>query len=348
MSYKIGLIADAHLNIFRRNNTFFSHVEQAFDYFNEICDEQDVSQIIILGDLFHTKHYISTEALIKASNVMRKLAKHRPIFCIVGNHDLVKQDNNEINVLDVYRDYKNVHIISNYERRELQFDKMFHFVPFHAFDIPKTVSNIKLEKGTNYLFGHFGVKNFALLNTTQDREITDYVSEITVADLNKFNHVFLGHFHGYQNQDNVTYVSSPFQSCHGDEFSKHGFVIFDIHTGEHEFYENKYSPQFITRDFTKDNIKELLNVKDHYIRFMIHKHVSKDLLVAVKTKLLANNYDVEWKFNIADTNISVPQMDGWDAKITYSNPDELIQEFINQIKLPQGFDKDKLLEILFR
>lgn len=346
---KIGLLADAHMNIFRRNNTFFSHVEQAFNLFGNKCMEERVEMIIILGDLFHTKHYISTEALAKANDIIAKLAAHWPVYIITGNHDLIKQDDNSMNALDIYKYFQNVTIVSECESTYLYNDTVLHFVPFHAFDIPKTIANIKVDpKNKNYLFGHFGIKNFTMIHSSEDREVNDWMSDITVNELAKFDHVFLGHFHGYQNQDNVTYVSSPFQSCHGDEYSQHGFVIFDVKTPIHTFYENKYSPQFITRDFTKENIKELLNIKDHYIRFIIHKHVSKDLLVAVKTKLLANNYDVEFKFNIANTSISVPQMDGWDAKITYSNPDELIQEFINQIQLPQGFDKEKLLEILFR
>lgn len=344
---KIGLVADPHMNIFRRNNTFFSHVESAFDMIVNKCTQENVEMIIILGDLFHTKHYISTEALIKANDIVARLTEKWPIYIITGNHDLIKQDDNSVNALDIYKYFKNVKVISEYQRI-FHGKHSLHFVPFHMFDIPKIITSIQTDENDHYLFGHFGIKHFTMMYTSDDREIADWMSEVTASDLTKFKHVFLGHFHGHNTQDNITYVGSPFQSCHGDEHSQHGFVIFDIENNTYKFYPNSDTPQFITRDFTKENIKELLNYKNHYIRFLINKHVSKELLVAVKTKLLVNNYDVEYKFNISTNSIAVPELEGWDENVKYSNPEELITEFINQIRIPQEFNKEKLLETLFK
>src|SRR5574343_211410 len=89
---KIGMIADLHMNLLRRFNHFFVHVETAVDEFFKLSKKKKIQTIVICGDFFHTKYQLSTEALIKANKILQKLLSaawdpHVKIIIIRGNHD---------------------------------------------------------------------------------------------------------------------------------------------------------------------------------------------------------------------------------------------------------------------
>jgi len=345
-SLNIGLISDTHFAVHRKINIFHKHMVDAADEFITQCEKHNVDFIVHCGDLFDTKMEIATTGLIKTNDLINKISSKFPIMILPGNHDFAYKENNQFNLASNYKHQYNVTIFEEYEK--LYFagsNTTLHFLPYH--DKPReAIKKITVDKKhQNVLFGHMGVLGFAV-HAYASRVANQVSAQIKQKTVAKFDQVFLGHYHGYQSKNNVTYVSAPLQSRHGDEKSKHGFVFWNTAKEKHVFTENTHTPQFKTFDLTKSNAQKMLQLKDHYIRMVIKKKVSKDLLIALRRKLLKKNYEVKEKFEFID-DMKLAVIDGW-KDFVIKDPDSFIMNYIEileeQDELP--YDKTELLRLL--
>lgn len=345
---KIGLLADLHMNLFRRFNPFFIHVENAVDVFCDECKKRKIETIIIPGDLFHTKYQLSTAALIKANNIIdRFVGIANKVVIIRGNHDSASNVELDINLCENYKSHPKVIVVNDYYPDVLLYGFQKNSVALHYlayFDGKEAEEKIAAiqtqDYKKNYLFAHLAVTGFKMNANYEDKD-----APITSSVLEKFDGVFLGHFHNYQNKNSIYYISSPLESKHGDEFGKHGFMFLDTDSNKAEFVENKTSPRFITLDMNKENVRNALTLKNHYIRFIVQKHVSRDLLLTVRQKLLVNNFDVEYKFNIKDDILQFTSLSNWED-VSHNSIDELFTKFLQQTKTPTDTTKEELLEAI--
>ena len=102
--------------------------------------------------------------------------------------------------------------------------------------------------------------------------------KIDINEFRGYQHVFSGHIHIRQSNNNFTFIGSPYQMDRNDMGDKKGITILDLATGDIEFVENTYSPTF--RKFTikeEDDVENLEMLKDSkdYIDLVI----SNNLLV---------------------------------------------------------------------
>lgn len=344
---KIALIADLHFNIFQKHNKFFYHMEQMMDNFMELCKKDEVDAIFILGDMFDTKSSVNTEGLIKVNDIIHKLSQICPVVIIQGNHDLAYFNQSEISLPTNYKYYENVIVVNEPSELKIK-DFTFIFFPFTnniENDLKAYTKKIDFEKNKVVLFSHFGVTSFKVHEYSNDN-VNNAAAQIGLSTLDDFNKIFLGHYHGYQSKKNVTYVSSPLQSRHGDELSKHGFVVYDLATNSHKFISNKVTPKFKTFELTKKTANEMLLLKDHYIRIRVTKKVSKELLVSLRQKLMINNFEVKIVLDIPE-QMQMSTIQGWN-EIVFNDDETLITNFLTKLEeqkvLP--FDKMKLLKHL--
>lgn len=345
-SLKIGLISDTHYAVHRRNNVFFPHMIKATDEFITQCKENEVDLVIHTGDVFDTKNQIATEGLINTNELITEISKFFPLIMIPGNHDFAYTEHEEINLVSNYKEYDNILVLFNYTKIEFPKAGMaFHFLPYQKVPEPELKKIKKSKDLQNILFSHFGIHGFKV--HAYASEFANQISaEVSKDSLKRFDKVFTGHYHGHQSKDNVVYVSSPLQSRHGDEHSKHGFVIWNTDNKNHKFILNEHTPQFITYELTKDNAKKMLELKDHYIRIKVKKKVSKELIITLKRKLLKENYDVVINFEIEDDSTLAVVKD-WKSFIL-ADPDMVIIDYINKLDEQKEleFDKVKLLKLL--
>lgn len=342
----IGIFSDLHIRLYRNNEVIYPFMIKTFDNFYNECKQRKVKKVFILGDMFHIKNLISSILLSKSIEYFRNKMKEIEHIIIVGNHDRI---NKESHFLKIFKN--DCIVVEDYEY--FDFDKnRFHFLPFFPDEeLFNKFKSFKKINGKNYLFTHLAINGFSYDNGHEE-----IYSSLTSEDLEKlkFNHIFSGHFHSFQTQKNITYVSSPLQIKHGEE-GPNGFVFFDSKNPEkYEFVPNKYSPQFISIDFNKENIKEIKKLKNSFIRILIpNKKLKVDsrVLNNFKNKLLENNYDV--KFITKDdssieslSNVLIPSITGWDSFI-HSDSNELIQEFLNNNKDIKEDDKRKYIDFLF-
>lgn len=343
---KVGLISDSHLAIHRRNNVFFPHMQKTIKLFLENCRQREVDFIIHTGDLFDTKHIISTEGLILSNDLIEEITKEFLLVAIPGNHDFAYTEEDEYNLVSNYKNHKNVIVVEKYSKAVFEKAKTaFHFLPYEKFPA-EHIKKIKPEGGLkNILFCHVGISGFKM-HENASQFANQISAQLSIPELNKFDKVFTGHYHGYQIGSNIVYVSAPLQSRHGDEKSKHGFVFYNTAKKSHEFIENVHTPKFISYQLTKKNVEEMLQLRDHYIRIFVKKKVRVELLTALKKKLLKKNYDVMIDFDMME-NFKLAVIEGW-KDFVMKDPDNLIINYLDLLEkegeLP--YPKMELLKLL--
>ncbi len=350
---QIAIIADTHFNLWRKNNSFFSYLMDFFKLFTEEINRKKVEYIVFAGDLFHTKSIISAEMLLNATNVLKLINQNCPqlksIYIIPGNHDIYLKNDASWNILQIYQEFPKIQVFNSLSYVDIDNTRCW-FLPYYRSSQEYIEYLDKIDVSTikrNLLFSHIGVDSFSMLQT-EDITIAEQNEFIKPKKFKKFDHVYLGHFHSYQTKGNITYVSSPIQSRHGDEHGKHGFVIHDLKTNTHEFIQNYKSPQFLTKELTMEVLKELLsqNGAGKFVRLIVKDHIPSTKLSIIIEKLKKKNYSAEIKFMLNNATFyddSFASIENWD-ELVFNSVEELFAKFLNFIET--DLDKEKLYKFI--
>lgn len=353
---KIAIVADSHFNLWRKNNSFFEYLVNFFNFLIDESNKRKIEYLVFAGDLFHTKSVVSAEMLLKTTGIFKILNKRckylEKIFMIPGNHDIYLRRDASWNILHIYNEFPKVEVF--HELGSVTIDKYntkLWFLPFmrSSKEYRNEINKIHISNThKNILFSHIGVHGFKLLQT-EEITIAEQNEFITKDIFNKFDHVFLGHLHGYQTQENITYVSSPIQSRHGDEYAEHGFVVYDMNKNTHEFIENIKTPRFSTIKFSPQNIRKLLELdgENKFIRLVLNEHIPSSKLSSIIEKLNSKKYYVDIRFNLKnsiDYDDSIASIKNWD-ELVFNSTEELFKQYLDYV-VDIDLDKDELYKFV--
>ena len=247
----IWFLADLHFGC-RADNEIW--LKDYSDYFynvfipllKEKYKEGDI--VCSLGDVFDNRSSVGINTINVVIDIFEKIAEICPdIRLIVGNHDIYNKSSNDITTLNILKYIKGVKIYYNPEV-EVIGGKV---VLFHPWIEDKEKQNKLLSKFSgDYIFGHLDVygvdSNTKCIKVKSPNSVN--VSEFKTAE------VYAGHIHLRQNYKNIHYVGNPYAKVRGEGNTK-GITVLDIKTGKTEFYENTYSPKFLS-----ENIYEIMDV----------------------------------------------------------------------------------------
>lgn len=160
-----------------------------------------------MGDLYHTKAIIRSEAQNFLFRELSKLLELLEIHIVVGNHDYENLDCIAHSLTPLRWVDKNLHI---YDKPTYVHDLNAIFMPyFHsANDFIKAISDC--NKPNTMIFCHQGFRGFDYGNGILD---DDGVPE---EDLPRGAQVIAGHYHKRQKTDRVAYVGTPFSHSFGE------------------------------------------------------------------------------------------------------------------------------------
>lgn len=344
---KIACLGDTHINVLNTNE-MYNHTIKTFEYFQQFCKDENAEMVVILGDLFDAKTTTSTEGLIRIVKIINNIANSWPIFIVVGNHDIAISSDTSVCLPNVFQGKHNITIADHYTNYE-NGNAILHFLPYY--DDSTIIENIKKIEITdgkkNYLFGHFGVRGSTMNVYGNNKEFIDRKSSCLPTHLKKFNHVFLGHYHGYHNIEHVTYVSAPLQLKHGDEKWRHGFVSVDTDTNTHKFIDNKHTPVHITMELNNETINEIGKLQNAYIRLVVPANLSKEKVIALRDKLSKKNYDVSI-FQREEEKHKMAIVEGWD-EIIKQDSETIIKDYAKEQSASiekRGWTVDQILNIV--
>lgn len=238
---KVYFLADVHFGMKGDNpiwlkdcTDYFEHV--FIPYCREHVRQNDI--LVMLGDWFDNRSNIGLHTINCALDIMEKLSRiFLDIRLIVGNHDIFQKNSNYITSLNMFKFIPNVRIY--YEPTvDTICGKTILFVPWVE-DLKEQRKLLKSYE-TDYVFGHLEIGGCV---TSHKGNKLKSDNTIQSTDFRK-SQVYAGHIHIRQDFKNIHYVGTPYHKDRNDLDNTKGITILDLETGETEFVENTFSPQF--------------------------------------------------------------------------------------------------------
>jgi DNA repair exonuclease SbcCD nuclease subunit len=306
---KVAITADIHIghnisNSFRIYDSLYS-LDQIKDY----CISNSIDNIFIAGDLFHKRDGFTSVVLCESYKFLETIKDNNlNLNVIAGNHDqpykvFIKGQNNIRHLSSI----ANVFHKSMCQKVDLG-DTSFWFL--HWIDNCETIKkivNIIYEKmdtsRKNVLISHLMIKSFQNDNGTFN--MTGFDPNIFY----KFDKVFLGHLHRFQQKKNIIYVGSPLELNFGERKYDHGFCVYDTESGEFDFHKLNYR-RFI--DYTFDKADEISDeylesikgtINNNIVNVHINEYVVSSDLKEIRNKIKQICYPKILKIDCVSANI---------------------------------------------
>lgn len=210
---------------------FSDHFEK---FYNEVffpyLEENNIKEIIHLGDAFDRRKYVNFFTLKRAEEMFFSQLEDRGIRAniIVGNHDSYFKT-----TIDVNSPERLLQDRFNIITEPTTIHDNLDLIPWICSENESDILSFVKGSKSNYCFGHFDLAGFFMHSGIK--------SQYTSRDsnfLNKYNKVFSGHFHTRSDDGHVYYIGSPYEMTWADYNDSKGFAIFDTETGEHEYINN--------------------------------------------------------------------------------------------------------------
>jgi hypothetical protein len=339
---QIGIVSDVHLHLGKKSN-YIDYIYKSLDFFFDECSKRNITTVYALGDIVEYKDKIDIFVLTSMLDYFRNKKKQGFLISfLVGNHETVRRADNDINFLKVFEE--EFEVFADYSTMVTPECKL-HFMPYFKDDIlEKKIELINIDKKKkNYLFTHLSFKNFDVGGGHED-----VWSEMTSEQLENigFDHIFSGHYHKHQTKGKTTYISSPMMTNFGEvgEEKYHGFVFFDVETGNYDFIKNPHLIKYKKVELSKDTLPQIMKEKNCYFEIILDKHYDYSFKEKLKEKLEKNNYKVEFSYNISKKNQAVAKISDWTNIIT-EKPEDVLKNYVSS-KEKDDIIKKELMEII--
>jgi DNA repair exonuclease SbcCD nuclease subunit len=256
---KYVLFTDPHLGIKKANDVYI----QVFNTFiDDVCtytENDNINDLIILGDFFDTRKSLSLKIIDVALQSMERLTNvFSNVYLIVGNHDTYFKAQLHPTSLSIFKKYDNVHIIDE----PTEIDDILLLPWIFDKDVLETSS-------CKTCMGHFDINGIEM----NASGYTPLFCRLNITDFSNFNKVISGHYHVPSLTGNIKYLGAPYQTTFNEINQQHGYYTFDSDTSKLNFSEFTSYPKhvIITDDyeFTEESIKgnnvRLIFTEDHGI-----------------------------------------------------------------------------------
>lgn len=324
----IGIVGDMHIGARSGNKIYHEYFGLFIDDLFLWIDENNIQELILLGDLFDVRKHVDTWCLswFKSMFIERCVNRGLRIHVLVGNHDAYYRESLEVNtprlILSEWPDTFNV-VDSP---QELTIDgNTFLLVPWIAKSNKEQIeSSIKRSKA-KYLCGHFEFNGFQMHRGSVAKTQHNHTG------YGKFKKIFSGHFHTKSEKDNVLYTGTPYETTWIDANDQKGFYSLD--GDEISFIPNCHTfHEFI-------QYPEIRDIGKKFVKGIIEDTTDKKAIEKWKEKLLAfNPHGIKFQEKTQTVYASSVNMD--KIKTT----EELIFEFIDETETE--LDKGKLKNIM--
>ena len=245
------LVADTHLGLYNDSDLWARVTLNLFQEIADTCKRQNINKIIVLGDLFDERKYLSIKTMNVALKIGRLLNEFQT-FLILGNHDVLYKDRLLPSSLELFEKHENITIV--HEKYELD-DLLL---------LPWNVGPPVALDQYDAVLGHFAINSFNISDSfVYEGGDTD------PSDFSNAKNVYSGHFHNPMKKGNIMYLGSPFQQRFGDSDVPRGYYILENgnvelieFTGVPKFYKI-YTKDKLDKEKIEGNFIKLVYSKDH-------------------------------------------------------------------------------------
>jgi DNA repair exonuclease SbcCD nuclease subunit len=238
---KIAIIADTHFGC-RKNSKYFMDVQKQFyeDHFFPYLKENNIKDIIHLGDFFDNRKTVNFETLRHAKDCFINPINEYDmnLLLLIGNHDSYYKSNGDLTSTKLlFNDELNIYVFDSLTRISLG-GRSILMVPW-IFPIQKEeIAEIIKLSTDDICCGHFEMVGVV----QQGTRVSTKGIETNI--FSHYSHVFSGHFH----KKSQYYVGSPYQMSWSDYGDKKRIVVYDtdtdttedVYLGEDIFFKIEY------------------------------------------------------------------------------------------------------------
>lgn len=341
---KAALYTDIH---FGKKNNSLVHCTDCLEFIKwfaqKIKDDGDISHIIFLGDYFESRTTLNIQTLNMAYEGLKILNElDIPILHIVGNHDLYRRTSREIHSINPLSEIRNLHVI---EEPTIVHDDILSPYLFHS-DYAEA-DFIRAMLKSNNAYGHFEFKGFQM--TGFNFVLEKGPDHKAFKDI---DHIFCGHFHKRQAQDNVCYIGNTFPMDFGDNGdTARGMTVYDKQADTVTFTDWPMAPSYYKCRLTsllEDGIpdwvtcQEKLNIeciKDIEFSYADTVELKQKMMETFKVRSFDLISDLDIEQHLKDNDVEISDE---DMKMTTN---ELVVDSLKNIKDMKTIDNDYLVKI---
>jgi DNA repair exonuclease SbcCD nuclease subunit len=320
---KTVVIGDLHFGIKMADERFLGYqIEEWKKFINGYCLVNDVNQLIILGDFFDNRNYLSVKML---DTVRTQIFKYdMDIVLLVGNHDTLYRNTNAVSSPRlIFGTHDNIQIIDTVKEMYIDDVKCLMLPWINKENYNKSIAAVKKTEA-EYCFAHLALNEFEMTSGIK------CTTGLNASLFKKFKGVFTGHFHLVQDVGNIHYLGSFYQTtwtdC-GDQ--KRIYVVEDGF---------ELSPVPITRQIfkkiylTKEEpiTQEIIDsVADCYVKvYLSYKMTAKE------DKLLSKLLDCAINVDVIDLRLLLEE-DGRDV-----TEEDFLEIFNGFMELQEDLDEE--------
>ena len=252
---KIYHLSDIHIRLQKRHDEY----KKVFtNLYHQLKEEVKTSLggdchkglIVITGDILHSKTELSPECVSITADFFQKLAKIMPLVLMAGNHDANLNNNNRMDSLTPIVE-KVMSKSQCYYLRHSGFYRfsnvLFGLTSVFDYNFVKASDIQKLElDGIEHKIGLFhGRVDGAITDTGATMEGERGINK---KSFDGYDYVLLGdiHKHQFMIENKMAYAGSLIQQNHGESQKGHGYLIWDLASGNVQHKEVKNDFGYIT------------------------------------------------------------------------------------------------------
>lgn len=318
-------IADTHIGLNKDNPIFHKVVLDLFKEIIDTCVKKDISDVVVLGDFFHSRKAISQKSLETARQILEIFGDEDiTLYLIRGNHDTLSDSAPNPNWLTNLKLYKNVKTI---EEEVVVLNKKYSLVPW----------NHSLEDiNTEYVLGHFAINSF-LMNNSYECD----GANLSPSDFKKFSHVWSGHFHVPSTKGNITYLGSPYQQTFNDVDSDRGYYI--VKNEKVEFIKFTEAPRFYKISTEEIDKKK---IPGNFIKLIFEKDYGN----TKNSKLIESVEVLEPLLLLTDTSRlrEENKTEALKEEDIISSNEDLLFDYLEKQEIPEHLNKKVLIKFVDR
>ena len=362
------VIGDLHFDNTKNyvaNSNSFNEVLQTLFWIKDKVKELKPDITVFLGDIFDNPSTITTSVISIVSEYFNNLSNLSLLVILSGNHDILENNdtnikiNDEIlnykgNLLSIFKGNKRIAVLEKIKTFEIDKETDYIFIPFTD-NIPnKLIEHLQKDKIGNkkIIFGHFDIADAPYMQLEAKNgniNLNNYVNLDLIKHL-KIHKVYLGHVHDKYNIENVEFLGACRNINFNNKQPSKGIYLFDSDKDGYEYFENPYSPIYVTLNSFDELLKyieehdklELLktNVK---LKFSTNDEVTKT--IKYKSNFKSVSFSKSNNF-LDDTNTDVPTTEHFSNEMKKLLDDNVIDinkiiDLIISFKNKDVFDKDK-------
>lgn len=236
---KIAFLNDTHCGIRNSSEIFLKNAENFYDkVFFPYCVENNIKQIVHLGDYYDHRKFINFKALNhNRKHFLNRLREYGMVMDIIpGNHDVYYKNTNELNALKELQGHfmNEIHIIMKPTVMEYGTLKMGLLPWINPENYEESMNFVRTCKA-DILGAHLELTGFDLMKGVVNTHGMDHKL------FSRFELVLSGHFHTKSQMDNVIYFGSQMEFFWSDAGDPKYFHVLDTETREVEAIRNPYT-----------------------------------------------------------------------------------------------------------